>query len=98
MKLFKSCTYGIKFCFSSIDNPNVNSAVWNAMIAPLTKISLRGVIWSQGESNVDYNSNYYACHITTMVQDWKDNFQDANVPMDELQVAFPFGIVQVNKK
>jgi len=66
------------------------------MIAPLTKTSVRGVVWYQGESNVNFNTDYYQCHISTMIQDWTNTFLDGHVPMDVLEVAFPFGVAQVN--
>jgi len=64
------------------------------MMHPLSKSTVRGAIWYQGEANVGYNSNKYACHISTMAQDWKKYFPYGNVSADN-GIAFPFGIVQV---
>jgi hypothetical protein len=73
--------------------PNGESALWNAMIAPLTKTSIRGAIWYQGSTNVAWNADYYTCHMIALVQDWKNTFADGNVPAEN-GVAFPFGIIQ----
>ncbi|XP_065346666.1 sialate O-acetylesterase-like [Cloeon dipterum] len=73
---------------------NSESALWNAMIAPLTKTSVRGAIWYQGESNVGWNPGYYACHIAALIEDWKNTFYDAKVAAEN-GVAFPFGVVQI---
>jgi sialate O-acetylesterase len=73
---------------------NSESALWNAMMAPLSKTAVRGAIWYQGESNVGWNANYYSCHMAAMAQDWKQTFVDGDVQADN-GIAFPFGIVQV---
>ena len=36
---------------------NENTQLWHAMIAPLTRLTIRGVIWYQGETNVGYNND-----------------------------------------
>ena len=39
-------------------NGSANNYIYNAMIAPLTPYSIKGVIWYQGESNRgDHNSS-----------------------------------------
>ncbi|XP_059471569.1 sialate O-acetylesterase-like [Neocloeon triangulifer] len=73
---------------------NSESALWNAMIAPLTKTSVRGAIWYQGENNVGNNPTYYSCHIAALVRDWKLTFVDGQVGAEN-DVAFPFGVVQI---
>jgi hypothetical protein len=62
------------------------------MIAPLTRSTVRGAIWYQGEVNVKWNPTFYSCHIAALVQDWKDTFGDG---IESAEVEFPFGIVQV---
>ncbi|XP_059480899.1 sialate O-acetylesterase-like [Neocloeon triangulifer] len=74
-------------------NQNANSALWKAMVAPLTKTSVRGVLWYQGENNIDYNEDYYACHILELINDWKRSFFQGDVAAEN-GVAFPFGVVQ----
>jgi sialate O-acetylesterase len=64
------------------------------MIAPLSRSTVRGAIWYQGEANIFKHPEFYACHITAMVQDWKNTFPHGNTNADN-DVAFPFGIVQV---
>lgn len=75
-------------------NQNSESALWNAMIAPLSKSTVRGAIWYQGEANVNKDPDFYSCHITAMVQDWKNTFPHGHTNADN-GIAFPFGIVQV---
>ena len=66
---------------------NTNSALWNGMIAPLTKMSLFGFLWYQGEANSGWNRDQYNCTFPTMIQDWRAAF---NVP------DAPFGFVQLS--
>ncbi|CAB3376685.1 Hypothetical predicted protein [Cloeon dipterum] len=75
-------------------NENSQSALWNGMVAPLTKTAIRGAIWYQGSTNVEWNADFYACHITALVNDWRNSFQQGNVPADENRIAFPFGMFQ----
>jgi hypothetical protein len=64
------------------------------MIAPLSRSTVRGAIWYQGEANVFKDPEFYSCHITALVQDWKNTFPHGQTTADN-GVAFPFGIVQV---
>jgi sialate O-acetylesterase len=73
---------------------NSESALWNAMIAPLSRSTVRGAIWYQGEANVGKDPDFYSCHMAAMVQDWKNTFPFGQTNADN-DVAFPFGIVQV---
>ncbi len=46
------------------------SALFNGMLAPLIPFGIRGVIWYQGESNVDQHQRYRDLMIA-MVRDWR---------------------------
>jgi sialate O-acetylesterase len=53
----------------------VPGVVWNAMIAPLVPLPVRGVVWYQGESNVSQPEEYaelLPLMINTWRADWKD--------------------------
>jgi sialate O-acetylesterase len=53
--------------------------LYNAMIEPLLKYHIKGVIWYQGESNTgrpwDYNKLF-----TTMISDWRNKWDEGNFP------------------
>jgi sialate O-acetylesterase len=53
--------------------------LYNAMIAPLGNLKFRGVLWYQGEANVE-RRNEYAGLMTTMIHNWRDLFQEADLP------------------
>ncbi len=58
---------------------------YNAMIAPLRDVSLRGVLWYQGESNVG-EANAYAALFSTMIQSWGTQWQQP-LPFYFVQLA-----------
>ena len=61
------------------------AALFNGMIAPLTPMTVRGVIWYQGESNVRSSSTNYADLLKTLIADWRGQFSQ----------NLSFGIVQL---
>jgi len=52
---------------------------YNAMIAPLIKYPLKGVIWYQGESN-DSRPNDYERLFRLMIQDWREKSDCRELP------------------
>jgi sialate O-acetylesterase len=58
--------------------------LYNAMIAPLTPMKLRGAIWYQGESDV---GSPYALLFQTMIADWRRAFGIPKMPFYFVQIA-----------
>ena len=68
------------------------TALYNAMIAPLTNYAIRGVIWYQGEGNTGRPSEYQE-RLTAMINDWRSHWQQGDFPF--LYVQLPnFGDMQ----
>ena len=65
--------------------PSNTAIAYNAMIAPLTKFSISGVLWYQGESNV---SSYYSYEqlFTGMIDAWRAAW-NKNFPFYFVQIA-----------
>ena len=57
---------------------------YNAMIYPITNLTIAGVIWYQGEANVN-NASTYKHLLTTMIDSWRKAWQK----------DFPFYYVQI---
>ena len=57
---------------------------YNGMIAPLTKYTIAGAIWYQGESNIGNNTTY-SLLLTTMIDSWRNKWKK----------EFPFYYVQI---
>lgn len=54
-------------------NPNQTAVLYNAMVAPLGPLSMRGVIWYQGESNAGAARRYRAL-FPALIRDWRARF------------------------
>jgi hypothetical protein len=61
---------------SSLPDPNDDSVLYNAMIHPLLPLSIRTVLWYQGEANAG-NPPFYARAQPAMIRDWRVSFQDS---------------------
>ncbi len=64
------------------------SCYFNGMIAPLTKYPIKGVIWYQGESDVDFASQYQVL-FPCLISDWRKNWNIGDSPFLYVQIA-PF--------
>ena len=62
------------------------SVVFNGMIAPLTNYGIRGVIWYQGESNVD-NPVQYRTLFPAMIKAWRRQWGQGDFPFYYVQIA-----------
>ena len=66
--------------------------IYNAMLAPLLNMTLKGVIWYQGESNVSAAKEYAQLQ-QDLILDWRKHFGQSNLPF--LFVQLPgFGPIQ----
>lgn len=64
------------------------TVLYNGMLSPLVGISMRGVIWYQGEDNVNRYETY-APMFHTMMEGWRKNWQEGCFPFYFCQIA-PF--------
>ena len=56
--------------------------LFNAMIAPLTPLAMKGVIWYQGESNAGPGqSPLYARLFQTLIMDWRAQWGEGDFPV-----------------
>jgi sialate O-acetylesterase len=62
------------------------TTIYNAMIAPLTPYTLRGVAWYQGESNTD-EATEYGDMLKAWMADWRKQFQSAQLPFLIVQLT-----------
>ncbi|HJY28588.1 MAG TPA: sialate O-acetylesterase [Pyrinomonadaceae bacterium] len=68
-----------------VSNQNNPSVLYNAMIAPLVNVAIRGVIWYQGESNAG-RAYQYRTLFPTMIRDWRSAWGN-NFPFYFVQLA-----------
>lgn len=62
------------------------SVLYNAMIEPMVKLPFRGVVWYQGESDVDIR-NEYAQLLKSLIADWRESFGDDAMPFYIVELA-----------
>ncbi|KAL1781576.1 sialate O-acetylesterase [Sigmodon hispidus] len=78
----------------SVAGPVKHSVLWNAMIHPLQNMTLKGVIWYQGEANANYNRDLYSCMFPALIDDWRQSFHYGS--QGQTERVFPFGFVQLS--
>uniref|UniRef100_H3AYI4 Sialic acid acetylesterase n=1 Tax=Latimeria chalumnae TaxID=7897 RepID=H3AYI4_LATCH len=97
------CINEFKFSCSSVSvsrftddltGPSFPSILWNAMIHPLINMTIKGVIWYQGEANANLHTDLYNCTFPAMIEDWRNSFHEGSQAQTE--PLFPFGFVQLS--
>ncbi|MGA9070489.1 MAG: sialate O-acetylesterase [Terracidiphilus sp.] len=65
------------------------SQIYNGMIAPLTRLPIRGVIWYQGESNsiIERRPELYHRLFRTLIEDWRNQWGEGDFPFLYVQIA-----------
>lgn len=71
-----------------MSKPQGATDLYNAMIAPLAPLAIRGAIWYQGESNADRAVQYRKL-LPAMIKNWRDTFGQGDFPFLMVQLA-PF--------
>lgn len=62
------------------------SALYNGMLHPIVGLTMRGVIWYQGEENV-LRSATYADQLETMIRGWRSEWKQGDFPFYYCQIA-----------
>ncbi|WP_194777903.1 sialate O-acetylesterase [Pararhodonellum marinum] len=62
------------------------SLLYNAMIHPLKKLSIRGFLWYQGESNKN-EAQYYTRLNKVLIENWRKDFDQGNLPFYFVQMT-----------
>lgn len=62
--------------------------LWNGMVAPLLHLSLRGILWYQGESNAYVKvADTYKLLLPALIKEWRAGFQQPELPFIIYQIA-----------
>lgn len=64
---------------------NQPTALYNAMVAPVLPMKVKGFIWYQGESNVTNAQAYYKL-MPALINDWRKLWSDNNLPFLVVQL------------
>lgn len=69
------------------------TVLYNGMLHPLIGLTMKGVIWYQGEDNCN-RAHTYADMLTTMVKGWRTEWQQGDFPFYYCQIApYDYGII-----
>lgn len=68
-----------------ISEQNQPTALYNAMVAPFTNLSIKGVLWYQGESNAG-NASEYKKLLPALISDWRTKFRNPALPFYYVQL------------
>lgn len=60
--------------------------LYEASIAPLKSLAIKGVVWYQGESNT-HNKDAYSKLFTLLVQSWRNTWNQADMPFYYVQLS-----------
>jgi sialate O-acetylesterase len=71
-----------------------NTVIYNAMIHPLTRLVIRGVIWYQGENNAGRKPDIYTCTFSKLIEHWRSIWYTRTNSMTD--PTFHFGFVQLS--
>src|SRR5579862_1159146 len=72
----------------NLENSWMPAGLYNAMLAPLTRFPIRGVIWYQGESNTSAaRAPLYSRLFQTMIRDWRRAWGQGDFPFLFVQLA-----------
>lgn len=65
---------------------NQPASLYNAMVAPVKKQAIKGILWYQGESNTGRPAPYYDL-LPALIVDWRNKWNDNNLPFLYVQLA-----------
>jgi sialate O-acetylesterase len=66
----------------------VPGTLFNAMIAPYTRFTIKGVLWYQGETDSDAKrAPYYARVFPTLISDWRRQWGEGDFPFLFVQIS-----------
>jgi sialate O-acetylesterase len=72
--------------YSDMPEEKKPSRLYNAMIHPLVKMAITGVIWYQGEANRN-DALHYRKLFPAMIKDWRKQFNQGDFPFYYVQIA-----------
>ncbi|MGB5848390.1 MAG: sialate O-acetylesterase [Ignavibacteriaceae bacterium] len=65
---------------------DVQTVLFNSMINPLTRLNIKGILWYQGESNVDEPEKYNR-YFKALITDWRKRFNVGDIPFLFVQLT-----------
>jgi len=76
------------------NSPNNPTLLYNAMVHPLSKYTIKGVIWYQGEGN-STRAHQYRRLFPKLIEDWRNTWKQGDFPFYFTQLANFRSVVKV---
>ena len=70
---------------ASCKNPYRPCGLYDCMLSRITPYTIKGVLWYQGESD-DHKPRSYAKLFTSMIENWRNDFNDVDLPFVFVQL------------
>lgn len=80
--------YNAERADTAMNNWERTGVMYNAMMHPLRRYTVSGMLWNQGESNVGRHATY-AVHLNDMVENWRRDHGDSGARLPFFQVEIP---------
>ena len=74
-----------------INPQNQPTSLYNAMVAPITNLAVKGILWYQGESNAGH-PNAYADLLPALIRNWRSKFHNDQLPFIYAQLPNFMGV------
>lgn len=74
------------FGSGGVNQQNQPTALYNAMIAPVLPMKIKGFLWYQGETNVG-NPEPYNQLLPALINDWRNLWNDSSLPFFVVQLT-----------
>jgi sialate O-acetylesterase len=74
-------------------DPMAPGGLFNGMIAPVTPYTVRGVIWAQGDANIDGHAEYQTA-LSSLIGDWRRHWGEGGLPFLFVQSGAHGPVVQ----
>lgn len=78
--------YNVTEVFTQFSPNSLPSLLFNAMINPLIPYRIKGVLWYQGENNVE-RAEQYKNAFPLMINDWRSQWQQTELPFYFVQLS-----------
>lgn len=64
------------------------AGLYNGMIAPLTPLTIKGILWYQGETNSAHDrAPFYGALFSSLIDDWRGHFGQGELPFLYVQIS-----------
>ncbi|WP_372753908.1 sialate O-acetylesterase [Labilibaculum sp.] len=90
LKIWKANKKSVRKPYPSVDpemDKQMPATLYNGMLSAIIPFAVKGVLWYQGESNSHYLENEYEKYFTTLIESWRADWGQKDLPFYWAQLA-----------